>query len=211
MKKIKLSKNLRKNILRGHPWVYRDALDTSSAPQETQMVELLDTNGKPLAWGIYDSESELAMRVLSAEKKPPGKRVIAERIKNAIALRDGFDRKQTNCFRLINGEGDRLPGLVCDVYNDVAVVQFDGPQMEHFWQGQSAVETLDELFAPRVIVLKSRHQAEVQVVKGELSGDVDVLENGVEQLSGFAAAPVIWVGCGRHGCSCPTLGADSST
>ncbi len=143
MLKLRLKRDLRKNVLRGHPWIYREALE--KAKGNTQMCELLDKKGQFLAWGFYDAKSPLAVRILSTKKKPPNKHFFETRMRQAFSLRRAFiNADDTNSYRLFNGEGDRLPGLVCDLYDRVAVLQFDGEGSFEFWDQDFIAEWLIE-------------------------------------------------------------------
>lgn len=133
MLQIKLSKDLRKNILRGHPWLYADALDRVPPKAEVQVCRVLDKKGERLAWGFYCPDSPLRVRILSVDGQTPGIALYEKRLHEALEVRSALLRSATNCYRLINGEGDRLPGFVCDIYHNVAVMQFDGENCHQFW------------------------------------------------------------------------------
>ena len=68
--KIKLSRNLRRNILRGHPWVYKESVVPMRGISRAVLCEISDTKG-PIAWGFYDPHSPLTLRILSLEKVLP--------------------------------------------------------------------------------------------------------------------------------------------
>src|SRR5690606_6627429 len=93
-------------------------------------------------WGIFDSQSPLQLRVISLEKKPPQADFIRRLMDGAVGRRRFLNLEETNCFRLLNGEGDLLPGLVCDVYDRAAVIQYDGEGAEKFWEFYSVIELL---------------------------------------------------------------------
>lgn len=132
MLKVKLAKDLRRNLMQGHPWVYRQALESLSPVSESQMCQVLDKKGDFVAWGIYSPKSPLALRILSLDKSPPKFEDFEKRFQKAFQAREVV-RRTSNAYRLFNGEGDLLPGVVCDVYDQVAVLQFDGPEMSTFW------------------------------------------------------------------------------
>ena len=70
--------------------------------------------------------------LLSLERYAPNFDTYAKRLEQAHGLRKSFLTKDTDAFRLVNGEGDLLPGLICDVYGRVAVLQFDGTGPREF-------------------------------------------------------------------------------
>ena len=117
-------------VRRGHPWVYRDGLvRPPKGLASGTAVELGDDAGQFLGHGLWDAESPIALRVFERERgKRLDERALGERLERAIARRDamfGADL-ETTAYRLCNGEGDRLPGLVLDRYGDVAVLRLDG-------------------------------------------------------------------------------------
>ena len=124
-------------IKRGHPWVYGDALrELPKAPAGSPAVLLDNRKGQPVARGFYDPGCPVALRI--CETDPDLKlddRWAERRLKAALTLRRLFSASgQTTGFRLFNGEGDGLPGLVADVYADTAVVKLDGEGPIGFWQ-----------------------------------------------------------------------------
>lgn len=122
---VKLRRPLQRALRSGHPWLYRDALAPFSAVPGT-VVTVLDKNGRPLATGLAEA-GPIAVRVFSTEAKvrTPSE-LFEQRINQALALRTRIVPPDTDAYRLIHGEGDRLPGLVCDRYGDFAVVKLDG-------------------------------------------------------------------------------------
>jgi len=92
------------------------------------VVTLVSEDNEPLGKGIFDPHSPLAIRVWSTQATTPlDSRLLCERVARAIALRrEWFSDGRTTAYRLVNGEGDRLPGFVIDRYDDVAVLRIDG-------------------------------------------------------------------------------------
>ncbi len=142
MLKVQLTRDLRKNILRGHPWVYREAIKTDKTAHQACLCRVIDRKGKDVAWGLYSPQGPLALRILSTASKPPNAAFYQKRLLSAWKLREPLRSDHTNAFRLINGEGDGLPGLVCDVYNNVAVLQFDGDSCYEFWDQEFVAQWL---------------------------------------------------------------------
>ncbi len=84
--------------------------------------------------GFYDPDASIAMRVCSTRRSEPlDDGWAARRFERALALRRGLFDKDTSAYRLFNGEGDGLPGLVCDRYDKAAVLAFDGQAARSFW------------------------------------------------------------------------------
>lgn len=100
--------------------------------------------------------------------------------KNAVRIRQTFDLKKTNSFRLINGEGDGFPGLVIDVYNEVAVIKHDHAIMEKVWDHAALVAQIQQSF-PQIqcVYLKRRNDADEKGVSlhGTLPAETVFKEN----------------------------------
>ncbi|MDX9732244.1 MAG: class I SAM-dependent rRNA methyltransferase [Bdellovibrionales bacterium] len=192
--RIKLTRNLRRSIQQGHPWVYREAIvpleGASKNIDRAQLAQVLDSKGE-LAWAIYDPHSPLALRILSTEKFPPSSTngFFHRRFERSLKLRSGVRNELTTGFRLFNGEGDVLPGLVCDVYGDTAVLQFDGQGPGEFWNKNEIAEWIlanvgEHLgHGPvKTVIEKSRRSSErtAHHVAGDEKPSLDVVmkENG---------------------------------
>jgi 23S rRNA (cytosine1962-C5)-methyltransferase len=89
----------------------------------------------------------------------------------------------TNGYRLFNGEGDLLPGLVCDVYDSVAVLQFDGRGPGEFWDRKLIAPWILAHTGCRTVVEKVRGEKKLPLVHqggDEFSGETVALENGAK-------------------------------
>lgn len=126
MIELKLKRGKEESLLRRHPWVFSGAIDSSSAPvEEGDVVDVVASDGRFVARGICATGS-IAVRVLSFDKSEINGAWWVDRITSAFNVRRAMglvDNVKTNCYRLIHGEGDGLPGLVVDVYGKVAVMQ----------------------------------------------------------------------------------------
>jgi 23S rRNA (cytosine1962-C5)-methyltransferase len=113
------------SLLRFHPWVFSGAIQRiEGKPTEGDLVEVLDCNRHFLAIGHYQIGS-IAVRVVSFEQQTINNDFWARKIEQAYLMRKsiGLVRAENNTYRLIHGEGDSLPGLIVDVYDDTAVMQ----------------------------------------------------------------------------------------
>ena len=121
------------SVERGHPWVYRDALKNAPARLPTgTVVELADGRGLFLGRGLWDAESPIAVRVHEQDERAQlDTASFVRRLESAFALRTRlFEDGDSDAYRLVNGEGDRVPALVIDRYKDVAVLRLDGTSLE---------------------------------------------------------------------------------
>lgn len=123
---IQLKQGKEQSLQRFHPWIFSGAIQKmDGTPQEGDVVEVTDALGSFLAVGHYQIGT-IAVRVLSFEPVTIDQAFYDMRISEAFELRKKLGlvgNDHTNAYRLIHGEGDRLPGLVIDMYNGTAVVQ----------------------------------------------------------------------------------------
>jgi 23S rRNA (cytosine1962-C5)-methyltransferase len=115
-------------IARGHPWVWREAiapgLDGVVPGEEVQLVA---PDGAAVGRGLADPRSAIAIRVWTRRRDPIDAALWRSRATRACERRARlFDGTRTNAFRVLHGEGDRMPGLVVDRYGPVAVARADG-------------------------------------------------------------------------------------
>ena len=115
--------------MRFHPWVFSGAIaEVQGDPAEGDLVAVHSSNGNVLAYGHYQIGS-IAVRVLSFDESALHPdywetmlaRALQVRIASGLHVIDG--ESSTNCYRLVHGEGDNLPGLIIDYYDGVCVMQ----------------------------------------------------------------------------------------
>src|SRR4029450_13356015 len=111
--RLKLARDLVRSLKRGNPWVFADALANRPGADSGTPAVLLDKGGREIAKGFYDPHSPIAFRacVLRADQKLDGQWV-RNQLEHAAALRRGILSSDTTGYRLVNGEGDGLPGLI---------------------------------------------------------------------------------------------------
>ncbi|MBR6041387.1 MAG: class I SAM-dependent rRNA methyltransferase [Paludibacteraceae bacterium] len=124
--KVTLKPKKDESLLRFHPWVFSGAIaHMERQPQEGEIVEVYNNNNEYCGTGHFQLGS-IAIRIFSFAKIEPNTNFWTEKIRNAYETRKAIglvDNDRTNCFRLIHGEGDTMPGLVIDVYDKTAVIQ----------------------------------------------------------------------------------------
>lgn len=130
---ITLRKGKDESLQRYHPWVFSGAI--SSLPEsieEGDIVIVKSFEGKVIGVGHYQIGS-IAVRILEFGVSSLSDNFIQDRLNTAYELRNSLNliRKDNNCFRLVHGEGDFLPGLIIDIYGSTAVIQAHSPGM-HF-------------------------------------------------------------------------------
>lgn len=173
------------SLQRFHPWVFSGAIQgIKGNPKEGDLVEVLDASGSFLALGHYQIGS-IAVRVVSFINKTIDTSFWEEKIRLAYVMRQslGLITPSNNSYRLVHGEGDFLPGLVVDIYDNTAVMQAHSVGMHEVrTQLAKAIATI----IPKVqnVYYKSEttlpFKADISPEDGYLTGkesDVNVLEN----------------------------------
>ena len=149
MSKIILKRGREDSILRFHPWVFSGAIaQIQGSPSEGDLVSVLSSEGNVLGCGHYQIGS-IAVRMLGFGYASIGDRFWYEMISAALEVRKSaglVGNPHTNCFRLIHGEGDGLPGLVVDYYDGVCVLQAHSVGM--FRAKKQICSALQEVFGP---------------------------------------------------------------
>lgn len=108
------------------PWIRRKQIAKVLGLETPEgLAEVVTRKGESLGWGLVSPDSSLAVRMLSFGPTPPAVDWLPQRIDAALQARAvaGFDAEGTTGYRLINSEGDGLPGLVVDRYGTDVVVQ----------------------------------------------------------------------------------------
>ena len=114
-------------LWQGHPWVYSGAIAREDgAYQPGDVVDVADTEGRYIGRGFVNPRSQIRVRMMTQRDEAVDAQLIARRVKEAAGLRArlGLPSTATTAYRLINSEGDALPGVVVDVYGEVCAVQF---------------------------------------------------------------------------------------
>ena len=123
--KVILKQGKEKSVLRKHPWIFSGAVfGVSEELEDGQTVHVTDYNGTHLATGFYSDRGSIVVRLLTFADEVFADDFWEKRLRAAWDLRMKlFSVQDTNAFRLIHGEGDGIPGLIVDFYNNHFVVQ----------------------------------------------------------------------------------------
>ena len=189
MKRITLQKGKEKSLLRYHPWVFSGAVARQDKDiAEGDIVEIYNSDNQYLATGHYH-HSSTCVKVFSFAQVEPDERFWTAKLAQALAYRRSLglaDNAETNTFRLVNGEGDFLPGLIIDWYNGNVVLQFHSFGMYRL--RDTFVKALQSLFGDKVKSIYDKSSATLTDGNGQppadqlLYGSFDevlVRENGV--------------------------------
>lgn len=193
MIKIILKRNREESLLRFHPWVFSGAIaEVQGNPAEGDLVAVHACDGSLLAYGHYQIGS-IAVRVLSFDEsslRPDfWETMLARALQVRVAAGLHVAISSTNCYRLVHGEGDNLPGLIIDYYDGVCVMQAHSVGM--FRAKKQICEALQKVYGPELKAVYDKssgtapYKAGLELIDGYLyrcegfSDDEQVvLENG---------------------------------
>jgi 23S rRNA (cytosine1962-C5)-methyltransferase len=177
----------------GHPWIYRSDLDRRP-DVPAGIVEVADARGRRLGSALWSPASEISLRLL---ERNPDTVIDAAWWKNRIhdaAARRADLAKQTNAYRIVHGEADGCPSLICDRYDRWIVVQLMSAGIEaHRDFIVAAIEALpdvDGILARNDVALRRKEllPVGVELLRGQVPEQVEINEHGIRYL----AAP--WTG-----------------
>ena len=126
MKTIHLKRGKEESLLRFHPWIFSGAIHhTDNGIEEGEVVRVVNEKGDFIAVGHYQQGS-IAVRVLTFNNVEIDEQFWTSHLQSALQMRIDIglaESTNTNAYRLVHGEGDLLPGLIIDIYDDTAVMQ----------------------------------------------------------------------------------------
>src|SRR5882757_1937161 len=174
----------------GSPWIFSNEIrmdDAAKAITPGAVVNVRGEDGRPFGTGYFNPKSLIAVRLWSDDCDVAiDVSFFAERLKRALALRAAIYDKPF--YRLLHAEGDGVPGLVIDRFDDTLTMQVGTAGMER--QIDTLVQSLDIVLKPKTIVLRNDAPSRalegldsyVKTVKGE-GHRIAVQENGVRYIA----------------------------
>ncbi|MCS7262105.1 MAG: class I SAM-dependent rRNA methyltransferase [Aquificaceae bacterium] len=169
------------------PWAYRpEIISYSRQPQKGDLVVVRDAGGRFLGYGYVNLSANISLRILSFNKEEPvSEELIRKRLAQALEYRKRLSI-DSNAYRLVHSEGDFLPGLIVDVYDQYVVVEFTTYGMSRLrdW----VLPALVDLLRPKGIYEKvSSYVASAEglqgkegVLYGEVPPEVVIREHDLE-------------------------------
>jgi 23S rRNA (cytosine1962-C5)-methyltransferase len=181
----------------GHPWVYANAVERVEGEAAAgDVISLMDHDGRFIGKGFWNPRSQIPVRLCTRTDEAVDAAFFRKRIARARAARArlGLPADGTNVYRLVNSEGDDLPGLVVDIYADAAVAQVTTlgiasrrPEIYDALEAELGVRTVFEIAPPSYADLEGFAPGS-RVARGDSRPSIAVVENGirldVEPLSG---------------------------
>ncbi len=119
---VKISPRGATRLKAGHVWVYRSDIVSAEGVLPGSLVRVTDHRGKAVGSALYSSSSQIAIRMISNEPVADFAALLRQRIAEAIAYRERIVHN-TDAYRVVFSEGDFLPGLIVDRYNDILSIQ----------------------------------------------------------------------------------------
>jgi 23S rRNA (cytosine1962-C5)-methyltransferase len=191
--KITLLRGRDKAVREGHPWIFSGAVARLEGAADAPLARIFDAAGKPLGLGFHSPRSQIRVRLLGAARAESADRAFfAARLAEAQALRRAVLPPETTGYRLLNAEGDGVPGWTVDRFGDVLVSQVTVAGLEAL-RGE-AYAALAEL-APGCAVLQVNDlparraeglTQEDERIAGELPDEAPFLESGLRFTSDLA-------------------------
>jgi len=148
-----------KALLHGHPWLFSGAVaSVEGRPAPGDIVTVVDASSAPLGLGFFNPHSDIIFRFLSAAVDTRLDEAFwRERLRFAVELRRRMIPSETTACRLVNAEGDRMPGLIVDQYEDYLVFSLATAGMEK--NRQFLLDGLREICHPRGIYERNEGRA----------------------------------------------------
>jgi 23S rRNA (cytosine1962-C5)-methyltransferase len=176
-------------IWAGHPWVYAQAIERiEGGITRGDEVTVVDPRGNVLGRGFYSAGSAIPVRILVRDLETPiDVAFFRARLERAEASRKalGLGTSETTGYRVVHAEGDRLPGLIVDRFDDVVAVQFLTFGMKQ--RETMVLEAIQQALSPRAILdrtpaatAKTEHFTPASgVVRGEDVKALSFVERGL--------------------------------
>jgi 23S rRNA (cytosine1962-C5)-methyltransferase len=183
---VTISRRGAERLKGGHVWVYRSDVISADSVSPGAVVGVTDERGKILGTALYSTASQIAIRMISREPVADFSALLRRRIDDALAYRERLVH-DTDAYRLIFSEGDFLPGLIVDRYNDLLSFQVLTQAMDAEPVRQTLLAELTEKLNPaavaervdpRVRELEQLPPRKPGLIEGEKSSTI-VTMNGV--------------------------------
>ena len=196
MDKVILRPGREESLRRFHPWVFSGAIaQVTGRPAEGDVVGVFAADGSFLAYGHYQIGS-IAVRILSFDEDPLRPDFFEIMIGRALQARTavGLDgAADTNCYRLVHGEGDNLPGLIIDYYDGVCVLQAHSVGM--FRAKKQIADALRAVYGDRLKAVYDKSSGTAPFKAG-----LDLVDGYLYRAEGFDADECIVLENGNKFC-----------
>jgi 23S rRNA (cytosine1962-C5)-methyltransferase len=190
---VRLKPGRDKAVKQGHPWLFSGAIAAADGPEDAPLATVVDAEGRPLGTGLYSPRSQIRVRLLAGAPDDVDRGFFAARLTAAQAWRAKVVGEGTTGYRVLNAEGDGVPGWTVDRFGDVLVSQITVAGLERL--REEAYAALAELFPDAAVVQlnAARVRAEEglgqddEVVRGVPPPEAPFTESGLRFTADLAA------------------------
>jgi 23S rRNA (cytosine1962-C5)-methyltransferase len=191
MNEVIVTKRGADRIRSGHLWIYRSDVVAAGEAAGGSIVIVRDQNRNFVGQAFFSDSSQIALRFLSQTEEPIDREWWRSRLLEAAARRAGIP-SDTDAYRLVNSEGDLLPSIIIDRYDDVLVLQTLSQGSERV--KPLLVELLVEQFAPRAVIerndVRVRQHEGLELIAGTLYGEAPAAFAILQASIRFLVAPL---------------------
>jgi 23S rRNA (cytosine1962-C5)-methyltransferase len=150
--RLRLKPDRGESVRRRHPWVFSGAIASEIGDGSDGIAEVVDAKGTALARGAWSPRSQIVARLWTFDDRAPDLALFRERFDAARRLRTDLLSPETTGFRAVNSEGDLCPGVLVDVFGEVAVMEL---LTEGTSRWRADLETAArEAFAPKRLIVR---------------------------------------------------------
>jgi 23S rRNA (cytosine1962-C5)-methyltransferase len=185
MQRVYLKGGRDRPVRNGHPWIFSGAIEAIDGnPDAAGVADVFDSEKRWIARGLFSPRSQIRVRILTWQKEEIDRVFFSRRFSQALSAREKL-REVTNAYRIVNGEGDFLPGLIVDRYGEFLVCQFFTAGMDFL--KPLVLDSLSGLLAAKGVFEKSegrvRDEEGIEMSVGVLAGEpppetIAIEENG---------------------------------
>jgi 23S rRNA (cytosine1962-C5)-methyltransferase len=193
---VRVSRRAEERLRAGHPWVFGDDLrDVPEGMAPGQWVRILSRTDDLLGTATLNLGSRLALRRVSRGEVHPTRDFVASRLRDALARRADAGMGDERALRLLYAEGDFLPGVIADRYDDIVSLQVLTAGMEAV--REEILDAVEEVVRPRLIYERSegggRRLEGLAERSGPVRGDgppaAEIATDGIRFLVDVSSGP----------------------
>lgn len=186
---IYISKDAEKRIRSGHLWIYDNEIiktihHKNKQKQDDDIANIYSKNKNFLGKGFFNPNKTIAVKILTREDEDINENFFRNKIEYSIDYRKKFITN-TDCYRLINSEGDKIPSLIVDKYNKYLIMQILSVGIDK--RKELIAKILDDILSPTCII-SFTDPLKANILKGNYNPEeiflIDNIKFKIDLLSG---------------------------